>query len=310
MTIAAELFRSYPTLTTTLYWTTMADETPYVIEIETPDVHVTATPEVISPAAVMTPQTILFASLSLAVLLLAIFAIMARRKPSYKGNSLLLVGPSDSGKTAILSTTLPTHTSMQTNTSVVSLSPTAKPLLVVDVPGHPRIRDQFKDYLLDAKAVAFVVDSSTISRNGPAVAEHLHHVLHALTSLPPSHPAPALAIVAHKCDALKASSTATSEQLAMNRVRSILERELEKRRTSHAGGVGVESLGAEGDEESSELGGLDCTGGGEFRFDQWDGGEVTFLGTSVSVGKFVTPADEKATTHGLTPLVQWLEELS
>ena len=42
----------------------------------------------------------------------------------------------------------------------------------------------------------------------------------------------------------------TAEQLAINRVRTILERELDKRRTSHAGGVGVESLGGEGEEGS------------------------------------------------------------
>ena len=66
---------------------------------------------------------------------------------------------------------LPTHTSLQTNTSVVSLSGTSKSVLAVDVPGHPRIRDQFHEHLPDAKAVAFIVDASTISRSGPAVAE-------------------------------------------------------------------------------------------------------------------------------------------
>lgn len=142
------------------------------------------------------------------------------------------------------------------------------------------------------------------------IIRHLHHILTSLTSLPPTHVAPALSIVAHKCDALKASSTATSEQLAINRVRSVLERELEKRRTSHVGGVGVESLGSE-DEESSELAGLDCTGGGEFKFEQWEGGEIVFLGTSVSVGKGPAPSDEKAGGHrGLVPLQEWLEELS
>jgi len=44
-------------------------------------------------------------------------------------------------------------------------------LRVIDIPGHPRIRDQFREHLSDANAVAFVVDASTVSRNGPAVAE-------------------------------------------------------------------------------------------------------------------------------------------
>lgn len=73
------------------------------------------------------------------------------------------------------------------------------------------------------------------------------------------------------------------------------------------GGVGVESLGAEG-EESSELGGLECTGSGEFRFAEWEGGEVPFFGTSVSVGKAVSVSDEKG-QDGLAPLREWLLEL-
>jgi signal recognition particle receptor subunit beta len=34
------------------------------------------------------------------------------------------------------------------------------------------MRDQFREYLSDTKAIAFVVDASTVSRNGAAVAEY------------------------------------------------------------------------------------------------------------------------------------------
>lgn len=121
-------------------------------------------------------------------------ALLARKKSVSKGDSLLVVGPPDAGKTAILSTvrqlhltstlhsdedsaqlaynqTLPTHTSMQTNASIVTLPSSGKTFRVVDVPGHPRIRDQFEEHLLSARAVIFVVDTSTVSRVGPAVAE-------------------------------------------------------------------------------------------------------------------------------------------
>ncbi|OBZ69350.1 Signal recognition particle receptor subunit beta [Grifola frondosa] len=241
--------------------------------------------EVLSPASVFNAQTLAIASLLLAVLLVTIFFVSARRKSSSKGDALILVGGSDAGKTAILSTliyekTLPTHTSMQTNVSVIALPNTHKTLRVIDVPGHPRIRDQFLEYLPDAKAIAFVVDASAISRNGSAVAEHLHQVLHALTSLPPSRTTPALLIVAHKCDLLKSTVHTSSDQLAINRVRTVLERELEKRRESHANGVGVEKMGAE--DAESELGGLECSGNGEFKFAEWEGGEVTFIGTFVN----------------------------
>ena len=133
--------------------------------------------------------------------------------------------------------------------------------------------------------------------------------LHALMSLPPSRETPALAILAHKCDLLKPTATASTEQLAITRVKTILERELEKRRASHANGVGVESLGAE--DADSQLGGLECTGGGEFKFAEWEGGEIAFIGTYVSVGKQVAAAaDEKQPEgDGLAPLREWLEDL-
>jgi signal recognition particle receptor subunit beta len=75
---------------------------------------------------------------------------------------------------------LPAHTSSQTNTADVVLVD-GKPHRLVDVPGHPRIRGQFAEHLPAAKALVFVVDASTVSRTGPAVAEcaSLVPVLHA-----------------------------------------------------------------------------------------------------------------------------------
>ncbi len=68
--------------------------------------------------------------------------------------------------------TLPTHTSLFVNSSIVtSQSSKKKPLCIVDVPGHQRLRDAFKDYIPDAKAIVFVVDASSITRNGKIVAE-------------------------------------------------------------------------------------------------------------------------------------------
>lgn len=166
-----------------------------------------------------------------------------------------------------------------------------------------------------------------MSRNGAAVAEydflfheyprliaahrHLHHVLHALTSLPPSQALPRLMILAHKYDLFKvgASSATTSSTQAINRVKTILERELEKRRVSQSGGVGVEALGAEG--ERSEMGGLECSGpgGGTFRFAEWEGGEVEFLGTFVKVGIEVN--DEKSGDgDGLETFREWMNGIS
>ncbi|KAI0636724.1 P-loop containing nucleoside triphosphate hydrolase protein [Trametes polyzona] len=268
-------------------------------------------PEVMSPASVLTPQAMALCALLLAVFLVSVTVLLSRRKSAKRGDAVILAGASDAGKTAILTTlayqqTLPTHASMQTNAALVALPSAHKTLRVIDVPGHPRIRDQFQEHLPHAKAIAFIVDASTVSRNGAAVAEHLHMIMHALTSLPPSREAPSLVIVAHKCDLLKSTATATAEQLAMNRVRTILERELEKRRASHVNGVAVEGLGAE--DAESELGGLECTGSGEFKFAEWEGGEIGFLATSVTVGKATSAVDEKA-ADGMASLREWLAEL-
>jgi len=67
---------------------------------------------------------------------------------------------------------LPTHASLQTNSSLITL-PKKQPVQAVDVPGHPRIRVQYRDHFSDAKAIVFVVDASTVSRNGTAVAEYV-----------------------------------------------------------------------------------------------------------------------------------------
>lgn len=108
--------------------------------------------------------------------------------------------------------------------------------------------------------------------------------MHALTDMPPSHTLPTLLILGHKCDLLKSTLSAevTSESLALNRVRTVLERELEKRRAAQSGSLGVEGLGAE--DERTDIGGLECTGS-TFSFAEWEGGEVVFLGTSVKASK-------------------------
>lgn len=86
--------------------------------------------------------------------------------------------------------------------------------------------------------------------------------------------------------------------MAVDRVQTILERELEKRRESQSGGVGVEGLGEEG--EKTDMGGLDCgeKEGSAFKFDEWEGGDIPFLGTSVS--------PEKSLENNLDLLSDWL----
>ncbi|KAF8447562.1 hypothetical protein L210DRAFT_2803493 [Boletus edulis BED1] len=282
-----------------------------------------ATPEVLPLVGNLSTTNVALLSLAIALFLLVV-VLYTRGKSKSKGNAVLLVGPPDAGKTAILSNlaysqTLPSHTSLQTNSVHMTLSP-SKMLRVIDVPGHPRIRDQFREHLKDGNVVVFVVDCSTISRNGSVVAEyassigysrvdmllttvtrHLHNVLQAITSLPPTHSIPTLLILAHKTDLLKTgASLSSASEVAITRVRTILERELEKRRASQSGGVGVESLGAEG--EGMEVDGLECSG--TFKFSEWEGGDVEFLSTWVKVGE----DKEESGKDGLDDLKDWLSQ--
>jgi len=284
----------------------------------------------------LSQQSVLYGSLILAVVLVLVVIHVARKRSKAQGSLVLLVGAADAGKTSILSTmiygqTLPTHTSLFVNSSIViaSHSSSKKPLCIVDVPGHQRLRDAFKDYIPDAKAIVFVVDASSITRNGKLVAEYMHNVLHAISSLPPTHALPPVLVLAHKADLVKApisssaaaatASAGTPSQersaLATSRVRTILERELEARRAAQTSGVAVEGLGEEG--ESTEMAaGLDCTGGGAFKFADWEGSEVTFVGSWVTSGRKLIGANEKEEKVeselevGLDGLRDWLDTLS
>ncbi|KXN80979.1 Signal recognition particle receptor subunit beta [Leucoagaricus sp. SymC.cos] len=272
------------------------------------------TPEILSAGSAFTPQSLLLGSFAVAIIVLAnlVAFFFNKRRLRLSGTDLLLLGAPDAGKTSLMTAlvygqNIPTHTSMQTNSSVYAPSPN-KTFRVIDVPGHPRIRNQFQEHLLNAKTIAFVVDASTISRNGAVVAEHLHTVLHSMTSLPPSQALPALLIIAHKADLLKIGASSTpQDSLAINRVKTILERELEKRRASQSGGVAVEGLGQE--DEKSEMGGLECGDGtGVFKFDDWEGGEVSFVSAYIRPGKTSSDDEKSGDDDGLSELRAWLVE--
>jgi len=146
---------------------------------------------------------------------------------------------------------------------------------------------------------------------------HLHTILHAVTSLPPSQKTPSIIIQAHKADLLNTRSTTNQTgtiSLAVDRVRTILERELEKRRVATTTGVGVEGLGADGEEAT--IGGLECTGPtSSFKFENWDGGDIEFVGGWVDVKRDDGIESEKVSSgkgsvDGLALLKDWLEGIS
>lgn len=119
------------------------------------------------------------------------------------------------------------------------------------------------------------------------------------------------------------SSVSTKSQtrsLARDRTRTILERELEKRRKAAATGVNVEGLGAvvgggpAADAEAELGGGLECSSpDGSFKFDKWDGGEVEFSAGWVDVvrddGITESGKPSEDGVDGLAELKEWLDTL-
>jgi len=264
-------------------------------------------------------SSLLLPAAFLAAILLLALIVLIRRRTDGKGSTILLMGASDGGKTAILTSLLlgevpPTHTSMRANASSVAFDDPKKPLRIIDVPGHPRLRGQFEEYLGDTRAIVFVVDASTIARNAFAVADHLHVVLNAITSIPKSQTQPSLLILAHKTDLVTATSASTTSQIAITRVRTVLERELDKRAQAQKKTVGIERMGDEGKE--IELGGLDCINTNGFRFSDWEAGQIDFAGSFVRVTRndFEEEAhlgmDEKAQQEDtLQELRDWVNQI-
>lgn len=187
--------------------------------------------------------------------------------------------------------------------------------------------------MANARGIIFVVDASTIARNGAVVAEyvyylysrykyhliffsrrHFHTILHAITELPPSAHVPPVLIQAHKADLVSGPASTDRQTVAAERVRTVLERELEKRRQTSIGGVGVEGLG-DADAGGAITGGLESAGDGTFRFDKWEGGEITCVGGWVAIGRPDSDISEKVIDEkqgevvGLNSLNTWLDGL-
>ena len=142
--------------------------------------------------------------------LACVAAVLRLVLSSRKGNSVLLLGPSGSGKTTLFYQLRDgnihngTVASMQENagtfafasekvfsetqnfaikaatclTGPVSLfdfpsmqAQQAKPVHLIDVPGHPKVRNQFQGYLNNARGIVFVIDSVDFMGQKTTVAE-------------------------------------------------------------------------------------------------------------------------------------------
>lgn len=134
----------------------------------------------------------------------------------------------------------PTHTSLTSNSAILP----GKNIQLIDLPGHPRLRShQLAQYLPSADGVVFFIDPSTnATASGiQTTAEHLHVLLSMLSILESkgANQIPPVLLLLTKSD----TWTAAQKQRAQDRVRTMLEREFEKRRkTSGAGLAGSARL--------------------------------------------------------------------
>lgn len=124
--------------------------------------------------------------ISLFVGLISIVLYLLFKRSSSDKNLVLLLGISNSGKTTLFTQlvykkTLFTQTSITQNSGTAILETDAKKekrVELVDIPGNDKIRKKFLDtYKKNAKALVFVVDSTTLQKDLKDVALYLYDCL-------------------------------------------------------------------------------------------------------------------------------------
>ncbi|RKP12300.1 signal recognition particle receptor, beta subunit [Piptocephalis cylindrospora] len=171
-----------------------------------------------------------------------------------KRDTVILVGPAASGKTALFSKLClgrasATAGSMASNEgkwpreSESEESADGSILRIVDLPGHERLRGAFTQHVERVRAIVYVVDASTLNRQLRTSASYLYDIL--VDGTVESQEIPLL-IVAGKRDILTS--------LRPERVQALLEGEINKLRVTRT--TAPESLDpdAEAEERTTFLG--------------------------------------------------------
>ncbi|KAM0937578.1 putative small GTP-binding protein [Dioscorea sansibarensis] len=178
------------------------------------------------------PKEQLYAAIVVVVLTFLIF-IVYRILNRGQRNTIVLTGLSGGGKTILfyqLRDGTPhqgTVTSMEPNSGTFLLHSELekkgkiKPINLVDVPGHSRLRPILDDYLAQAAGVIFVVDAVEFLPNCRAAAEYLYDILTKSTVVKRKVP---VLILCNKTDKI----TAHSKEF----IRKQLEKEIDKLRAS------------------------------------------------------------------------------
>uniref|UniRef100_A0A7C8YP45 Signal recognition particle receptor subunit beta n=1 Tax=Opuntia streptacantha TaxID=393608 RepID=A0A7C8YP45_OPUST len=182
-----------------------------------------------------TPEVQLYAAVGV-VILTVLLSLLIRLFKRKKSNTVILAGLSGSGKTVLFyqlrdgSSHQGTVTSMEPNdgTFVLHSETTkkskVKPVHLVDVPGHSRLRPKLDEYLPKAAGLVFLVDALEFLPNCRAAAEYLYDILTKASVVKRKIP---LLIVCNKCEKVTAHSK--------DFIRKQLEKEIEKLRASRTG---------------------------------------------------------------------------
>ncbi|KAL7171532.1 hypothetical protein ACSBR2_036229 [Camellia fascicularis] len=178
------------------------------------------------------PETQLYAAIGI-VFLTTFLLLLVRFFKRTKPNTIVLSGLSGSGKTVIFyqlrdgSSHQGTVTSMEPNEgtfvlhSEMSKKGKIKPVHIVDVPGHSRLRPKLDEFLPQAAGIVFVVDALEFLPNCRAASEYLYDILTRASVVRKKIP---VLILCNKVDKV----TAHTKEF----IRKQLEKEIDKLRAS------------------------------------------------------------------------------
>ncbi|CDY11331.1 BnaA03g01670D [Brassica napus] len=181
------------------------------------------------------PQDQLYAAVGVLLFTTVLLLLSIRLVRRTKSNTVLLSGLSGSGKTVLFyqlrdgSSHQGTVTSMEPNegTFVLHSENTkkgkVKPVHLVDVPGHSRLRPKLEEFLPQAAAIVFVVDALEFLPNCRAASEYLYDILTNANVVKKKIP---VLLCCNKTDKL----TAHTKEF----IRKQMEKEIEKLRASRS----------------------------------------------------------------------------
>ncbi len=212
-------------------------------------------PEFLDESAQVFPLTVLLSFLVVFATIVILWWAKNRTKAARRGECLLLCGVSNSGKTLLFSRLTMglakrTLTSMAVNRgSLILENPSSdrpsKKIHVIDVPGNLRIRQRdFNANKSSAKAMIFVIDSTTIRNESKDVSDYLYDILREKTFRQQRLP---LLIFCNKQDINNDNETVQS-------IRQLLESELTMKRKTRASSVAVHQGKGESNDDIGRIG--------------------------------------------------------